>query len=394
MNLLEKLSPIEVGNRLRTVRETAGITQASAAESIGAARTTLIAIEQGRRHVRFDELRALCALYGSSVNAVLRQEAIHADLQPRFRKLQNSNDSAVEAASTMLSTLVQAETELENLLGVLRHHNPIPERPILSGDVCIQAEQDAAEVRRWLGIGQGSIPDLVSILELGLGARIYSRRLDGRISGLFAYDDALGPCFLLNANHPKARRNQSIAHELGHYISSRSEPVVTGWNGEENSREERYANCFARAFLTPCRAMMEKFTAVIAGSTSITRRHVIILAHYFNVSREALVRRLEELKLIRSGSWDWFVANGGITDDQARQVLGDLDDTDEGKVDAARPISLRLSMLAAEAAKRCLLSEGQLCHLLKVDRFELRNILLESEIEGKGENDGCALPQR
>lgn len=37
----------------------------------------------------------------------------------------------------------------------------------------------------------------------------------------------------------------------------------------------------------------------------------------------AMVRRLEELKLTKPGTRDWFDANGGITDLQARQVLGD-----------------------------------------------------------------------
>ena len=45
-------------------------------------------------------------------------------------------------------------------------------------------------------------------LEMELGVRVYVRRLDGRISGLFAYDDGLGACMLLNANHPRDRRTQ------------------------------------------------------------------------------------------------------------------------------------------------------------------------------------------
>ncbi len=83
-------------------------------------------------------------------------------------------------------------------------------------------------------------------------------------------------------------------------------------------REERYANAFGRAFLTPARGVMQKFHEVTAGSDRLTRRHVIILAHFFGVSREAMVRRLEELGLTKPGTWDWFQSNGGITDEQAR----------------------------------------------------------------------------
>jgi Zn-dependent peptidase ImmA (M78 family) len=121
----------------------------------------------------------------------------------------------------------------------------------------------------------------------------------------------------------------------------------------------------------------------------LSRRHVIILAHFFGVSREAIVRRLEELGLIKPDTWDWFQANGGITDDQARQVLGDLSTPDAYKADADRPTTLRLNMLASEVHRKGLLSEGQLARLLKLDRVELREILGDIEAEGS-EADGAA----
>jgi len=98
---------------------------------------------------------------------------------------------------------------------------------------------------------------------------------------------------------------------------------------------------------------------------------------------EAIVRRLEELGLIKPDTWDWFQANGWqLTDDQARQVLGDLSTPDAYKADADRPTTLRLNMLASEVHRKGLLSEGQLARLLKLDRVELREIL--GDIEWKG----------
>src|SRR5690242_12666549 len=115
----ERLPDTVIGERLRIARESAKkITQADAAESIGVARTTIIAIEQGQRRVRMDELQKLAALYGTSANAILRREAIHLDMVPRFRKLPQSSDSAVEAAARLLNDLVRAEVELENALGI------------------------------------------------------------------------------------------------------------------------------------------------------------------------------------------------------------------------------------------------------------------------------------
>lgn len=385
----EKIPSAEVGERLRIAREHAKITQADAASAIEVARTTLVAIEQGQRRVRTNELQRLSRLYGTTVNALMREEAVHVDLTPRFRRLPDSADATADAAVQLMSDLAMAEVELENLLGVKRVRNYPPERPILRGDVQTQAEQDALELRQRLGLGISPISDIVTLLEMELGVRVYVRRFDGRISGLFAYDEALGPCMLLNANHPKERRTQTAAHECGHFVSTRRDPEILFKDEPETSREERYANAFGRALLTPARAVMQKFHEVISGSDRMTRRHIIVLAHSFGVSREAMVRRLEELKLVKSGTWDWFQANGGITDEQERQVLGDLSTPDTRKAEADRPTTLRLNLLAAEAYRQELLSEGQLARLLHLDRVELRGILTGPEIEGS-EADGVS----
>jgi len=378
---LEETTPAEIGERLRIARESAKVTQADAANAIGVARTTLIAIEQGQRRVRINEVQQLAQQYGTSVNGLLRRESVHVDLEPRFRKLAESSDGAADAAVQLMSALARAEVELENLLGVKRVRNWPPERPIMPGDVRTQAEQDATELRQRLGLGNSPVADIVTLLEMELGVRVYIRRFDSKISGLFAYDEALGPCMLLNANHPRERRTQSASHETGHMIATRRVPEILHGEGQDNSREERYANAFGRAFLTPARAVMQKFHDVTAGSDRLTRRHIIVLAHFFGVSREAMVRRLEELQLTKQGSWDWFQANGGLTDDQARQVLGDLSTPDVYKADADRPTTLRLNLLANEAYRRGLLSEGQLARLLHLDRVELREILDTQEVE-------------
>jgi Zn-dependent peptidase ImmA (M78 family)/DNA-binding XRE family transcriptional regulator len=374
MSALDMMPPHLVGERLRQAREGADVTQAAAADTIGAARTTIIAIEKGKRKVRLGELQKLAQLYRTTVNALLRHESVHVDLVPRFRKLAGKGAEAARAAELMAS-LAEAEVELENLLGVRRSVRLPPERPLMNGDVKVQAEADAAELRQRLGLGLAPIPNLVSVLEMEMGVRVYVRRLPATVSGLFAFDEAIGACILLNASHPRERRNTSAAHEIGHLMATRQKPEVLNSGEEENSREERYANAFARALLTPARAVMQRFADVTAGSDKLTRKHIIVLANYFSVSREAIVRRLEELGLTKRGTWDWFEANGRITDEQVRQVLGDQLVQDEAKVEADRPTTLRLNLLSAEAVRRDLLSEGQLARLLHLDRVELRALL-------------------
>lgn len=376
------LSPEALGELLRDARENAKLTQAAAAQALGVARTTLVAIEQGQRRARVDELQKLAALYRVSLNVLLRQDGVKVDLRPRFRKVGAEADLEVEEAIALLNSLVQAELELEALLGIKRARNDPPERPLLPGNVMLQAEQDAAELRQWLGLGLAPVHDMVSLLEGQLGARVFVRPLPGRISGLYAYDEVAGPCILLNADHPRDRRALTAGHETGHFISTRRAPDALYDQSPETSREERYANAFARCFLTPARAVAARFQDITAGASRLTRRHIILMSHAFGVSRMAIVLRLEELGLTKSGTWEWFAENGGITDKQALEVLGEAIAPDLAKADAVRPVSMRMSLLASEAWRRGLLSEGQLARLLHIDRVEAREIIDEFEAEG------------
>ena len=389
----EKLPDAEIGERLRIAREAKKLTQAEAAKAIDVARTTIVAIEQGQRRVRTDELQKLAAAYGTSANAILRREAVHLDLVPRFRKLAQKEDGPVERAARLLNDLVRADVELENALGVKRVRNYPPERPILPGDVYAQAEEDAQALRDWLGLGLTPTLDIVAILDLQLGIRVYIRPLDGKVSGLFAYDETAGACILLNANHPIERIAQTAGHETGHFISTRSQPEVLTDDEIASSREERYANSFGRGFLTPARAVRQRFAEITAGQSHLTRRHIILLAHTFGVAREAMVRRLEELRLAKAGTWDWFQANGGITNDDVRNVLGDIADRQLVMIQAQGLLPPRLALLAREAWKRGIYSEGQLAGLLRLSRHEIREVLDGAEAEESEANELVKLPR-
>src|SRR3546814_7216610 len=96
------ISPQELGERLKLARETAGITQADAASEIEVARTILVAMEKGERRVRIQELQKLARFYGTSVNAMLRQESVTVDMVTRFRRL--SETSTPDRTRTRLNT--------------------------------------------------------------------------------------------------------------------------------------------------------------------------------------------------------------------------------------------------------------------------------------------------
>ncbi len=85
--------------------------------------------------------------------------------------------------------------------------------------------------------------------------------------------------------------------------------------------------------------------------------------------------------------------HGEITNEQAGQVLGDLTAVDTDHIEAKRPTTQRLSLLATEAWRRELLSEGQLARLLQLGRVELRKILDGVEVEGGDTSGAPELPE-
>ncbi len=384
MSDLAEITAQELGRRLRLARETAGVKQEQAAETIGTSRPTLVSIEQGVRKVKSQEIQKLAHLYGMSVNALLRREAVHTNLLPRFRRLRESEDAQALEAIGLLNDLIKADIEIENVLGIKRKQNYPPERSIDGGDVAELAERHAQELRKWLGLGLGPIADIFSVIELGLGIRLYQRYLSSssKIAGLFTFDDEVGACIFLNASHPLPRRIQSAAHELGHFVGTRRNPEVLEENERFLSREERYANAFGRAFVAPAESFTESFRRLKEITGKVTRRLIILLAQEYNLSRQACVLRLEDLGLAKKGAWAWFQDNGGITEEHVREVLGHSGQRpDPAKSDAQRPVSHRLSLMAHAAWKRDLMSEGQLSDLLHISRLELREIVDQIELE-------------
>ena len=389
---LNEISSQEIGRRLRLAREDAKLKQDDAAQLIDVSRPTLVAIEQGTRRIRIQELQILARKYGTSVNALLRREAVHTDLIPRFRRMREHEDVHTTEAVQLLNDLVKADAELQNILGIETPRNYPPERGINQGDISELAERHAQEFRQFLGLGPGPIADIFSIIEFTLGIRLYQRRLasGSKVAGLFTYDAAVGACMLLNANHPLQRRIQSAAHELGHFFGTRQNPEVLETEERFVSRSERYAHAFGRAFLTPAICFTKAFEQLKAASVpgKLSRRLIILLAHQYNISREACVRRLEELGLVPRGTWQWFEENGGISEQQASEVLGEAAlRTDLAKNDADRSLSHRMSLMAHNAWKQDLMSEGQLADLLKIKRVDLRSIIDEIELEDSETNE-------
>lgn len=369
--------PRELGARLREARKAAGLTQETAADELGVARTTLLSIEKGERRIQPPELVRLAGLYRRSVNELLRPGKPVSPFAVQLRAtLTNDQEiaTAIEAPTWAFQQLCEDYFELERLCASPLQKNYPPERSLPGTAPEAAGEDLAGRERLRLGLGDGPIPNLRLLLEQDVGLRVFYVDLPSDIAAMFSYDPQLGGCVAVNALHPYERRRQSLAHEYAHFLTSRYRAEVTVLQRYRRRPEhERLANAFARSFLMPADGVARRVNeAKAAKNGRFTYADICTLAYYYGVSIEAFTKRLEDLKLVNGGAWQ-KLKESNFKASEARTLLGIAA---PAAVDDLLPPRYRF--LALDGYRNSKLTEGQLAHFLRVDRMEARRIVDES----------------
>jgi Zn-dependent peptidase ImmA (M78 family)/transcriptional regulator with XRE-family HTH domain len=387
------LNPRILGKRLQEARKLRGYTQQQAGELLDLARTTLVAIEKGERRVRPDELTAIAALYGRSVGELVRQsEPVHAfDVQ--FREgpgIRGVDYEEIAAARLEFHRLCEDYLELERICNapVSRRYPPEYQVGRLSAEA--DAHDVASAERNRLGLGDAPILHLREMLEEDVGIRIFSIDMPSRVAAMFAYTEELGGCIAVNRKHPEERRRMSLGHDYGHFLSSRYRPVLDLIGHHQRVPEhERFAEAFARSFLLPESGLARRFNDLRRRQDGkVTPADLCRLAHLYFVSLEALVLRLEELRLLRTGTWN-RLRDAGFRVREAQELL---EFPPHPTADEMLP--RRYRYLAVAAFQNGQLSEGQLARFLRVDRLEARRTVEELSTYWHVSEDGTVHVER
>jgi Zn-dependent peptidase ImmA (M78 family) len=246
------------------------------------------------------------------------------------------------------------------------------------------AEDVAARERVRLQLGDQPARDLHNILELSTGVRIFFAPLPSRIAGMYAHAGELGYCILINARHPAPRRRWSLAHEWGHFLCDRHRPGIDYLDsGERLPANERFADCFAAAFLMPASGIRRQFYDVTRTTHDFQVADLCRMAAFYHVSVPALTLRLESLRLIPKGTWD-DLQEQGFHAEAARGALG-LPSQDM----RSESYSRRYKYLAVELFVKGEISEGQLARFLRVHRVRAREIVEECSLQSDVAPDGA-----
>lgn len=173
----------------------------------------------------------------------------------------------------------------------------------------------------------------------------------------------------INANHPEERRRWSLAHGYLHFLVHRRKPVLDFEGQYQRVPEsERLAEAYPKYFLMPTSGLLQRFNDMYRAHGKFTPTNLFTLAHYYGVSVEALVYRLEEMELLPSGTWD-RLRDRGLKVRKVQQELG-LNKIPQ-RTDM---VPIHYQHLAIEALDQGLITEGRFADFLSVDRLEARRI--------------------
>lgn len=385
-NILDDLDLRELGRELQQARKHSKYTQEEAAAIIGAARTTLTAIEKGERRIRPEELIILARAYNRQVNDFVRPRPMIEPFEVQFRgpaTLSDIDQARIDPLITELQELSRDYVEIETVVG-----NPLPRRypdefSVAGLNLDIAAEELATRERARMNLGDAPLPILRDILEQEVGLRIFYLKLPQRFSAMYVFDHQLGGCIAVNSNHQEERRRWSLSHDYGHFLVSRYKPILYVENIYQRKPEgERFVDLFAMYFLMPTSSLSRRFNDIRRAKSKVTPADLSIIAHYFGVSFEALILRLEGMKLLPTGTLD-KLRTGGF---RIREAQKELSLSPLPARESVLP--LRYQYLALEALDRELITEGRFAHLMRLDRLTARRLseLLRGDL-GSTEND-------
>jgi Zn-dependent peptidase ImmA (M78 family)/transcriptional regulator with XRE-family HTH domain len=310
----------EIGQRIAKAREFLGLTQAVIAEKLGLARTTQVAIEQGRRPVSVAELYRYADVLSRPLDYFLGLGVWgKADFRPEFRLMAERLDATAagplrrpgrprgpaEASPERLALmrfegLCRNYLELEEVNGLPRA--AMPELPAPRHHSALEAEQLAATVRAHLDLGDAPIRDLRVRLEDSFGLRVYVLDERTHLAAAAFHHPAIGGSVLLT-ERSIPRMRLSLAKALGHLLANRDEAMVDVADGaRRRTPVETFASSFAAALLLPARGLRERFGAVHSEANEVSDIAVLYLARSFGVSVQALRARLEGLRLVSTAT--------------------------------------------------------------------------------------------
>jgi Zn-dependent peptidase ImmA (M78 family)/DNA-binding XRE family transcriptional regulator len=278
---------MQLGQRLRSARERAGLNQTEACRRAGLGESSLSEFEHDRRAPSLAQLEALGLAYSRSVASLLSDEP-----EPVTSVLWRERPSTgAEDLEVQFLRLAEQYANLERWCGDVATSRLPPEPGALSMDRNA-AEEMARSVRQRLGLGDRPALALLRVLEEDYGVKVFHLPFEPTGTAACARSEAFGDSILLNTRNVRWRRNFDLAHELFHLLTWE---VFRAASSTSTDLEEKLADKFASALLLPEEALRSAVNRRRTDTNKVTTSMLFEIARDFDVSIDALLWRLHDI---------------------------------------------------------------------------------------------------
>ena len=247
-------TPGFVGARLREAREVRNLTAVALSEMLGVTPQAVSQYEGGKSSPSPEVLRGIAATVNLPEHFFLRAEREYERGTIFYRSMSSATKSARARAERRFSWLRDIVRYLTEFVELPESNFPnlnLPADPLHLSDE--EIEEAAGEVRRYWGLRDGPISNMVLLLE-NQGAVIARDRLGAdTLDGLseFVAEDQRPYIIVGTDKGSPVRWRFDVAHELAHIVLHAGVATDRFSRPEQFKRIEQQAHRFAGAFLLP-----------------------------------------------------------------------------------------------------------------------------------------------
>lgn len=249
----------DVGDRIRSSRSAAGLTQAQLAERVGLQRSMISKIEAGERGVDALELYRLAEALRVPLTHLVSRPA-----QLIVSRRRQSPDDVDEAGRLRYRLDIALEEHARRVRWLIEGRWLVPpsERYGASAATAEEARSAAQLCRAWLGLAAEPLPALVGVAErLGLYMAVVEESADGASMG---GGDSWGVAVIGGVAEPGSRR-MTAAHELAHHVLGDEYSSDVGVAASRDERES-VVQAFAAELLVPQDVVAARLRDIEAGA--------------------------------------------------------------------------------------------------------------------------------
>lgn len=272
-----------IGDRLKKLRNNYKFTQKQVGDYLGFDQSYIAKLENNKRKLQSDTLDDLCKLYNCSEKYILEGNLNNVNVNYNFRTNLRSLDLNTVAS---MNTIVRNMTFLTEFFD-----NSVDSRSIYNSKLTKDVFSRARNCRRIWKIGEYDPIDIVNVC---------LNKFDNITLVFFVANDNMSGSSLtingewiifVNSNHSLGRQRFTIAHELYHLLFGEKEFVNCSVNSI--SKEEIEADGFASNLLMSDESLLNY--QVDNEIETWDLEDIISCEQYFQISRAALLKRLENL---------------------------------------------------------------------------------------------------